>query len=375
MCVEIKYIGYFEDYLSNSKYKRSASLAAVAKMTYISKVLSELGYRVNIISLSHIEGGNGFEFGTTKRLFEKVILTKCLSWGVNNRISLYFRILYTYFWLFVKLLAVRRGEKILVYHSPWLALPIQIAKWLRGFDVLLEIEEIYADISSINSVFDKLEYYLIENSDCYLISSDLIKVKLNSQKKTVVLYGQYDVAPNLGAPKLDSKIHLLYAGIIDSEKAGAFNAIKAAEYLDENYVLHIVGFGEVDLLLDRIESVKKKTQCQIQYDGIKTGEEFIKYTQEFHIGLSTQNMVGCYLNSSFPSKILSYLCLGLNVVSCDIKCVRESAIGDLVTYYSDDSDDALAIAIKNMEIRDKEFIRYRINVENTKFKLQLRGLL
>ena len=61
-------------------------------------------------------------------------------------------------------------------------------------------------------------------------------------------------------------------------------------------------------------------------------------------------MIGEYLESSFPSKILSYLALGLRVVSSEIKCVTESKIASLVTYYSNDEPKAIAEAIKTIDM-------------------------
>ena len=169
---------------------------------------------------------------------------------------------------------------------------------------------------------------------------------------------------------------MLYTGIIDFEKRGAFNAIDATEFLDENYVLHVLGFGEVDKLKERIEELNKTNKCKIVYDGLLSGDDFIRYCQQCHIGLSTQSLTGDYLQTSFPSKILSYMCMGLPVVSCYISCVSESGIGDLVTYYHNDSAEDIAQAIKNVNLTNtRDNITKRMFELNISFSDELDNLI
>ena len=63
-------------------------------------------------------------------------------------------------------------------------------------------------------------------------------------------------------------------------------------------------------------------------------------------------MSGAYLQTSFPSKILSYLSMGLAVVSCYIECVSACRIGDLVTYYHEDTPEKIAEAIRSTSVQN-----------------------
>jgi hypothetical protein len=358
MIKNIKYIGFYSQ--QNLQYKRTSALSAMSKMNYVSNVISKLGYKTTIVSPSWIIG-KGLEFQKKIDLSEKRQLILAPSVGSQNRILTYLSILISQSWLLMYLLfKIKRNEKIIVYHSPWIVLPILLAKKIKGFKIILEVEEIYKDIQTIHPFLDTLEQSIFEKADTYIFSTELLERKLNtSNKPYVVLYGNYEVPITLANPFKDGKIHLVYAGIIDSHKAGAFNAIEVAPYLSNKYVIHVIGFGEVDKLEKRIYEINEFSECKVYYDGIKYGEEYTEFCQSCHIGLSTQNIEGVYVDSSFPSKILSYLALGLNVVSCDIKCVRESAISNLINYYSGNSIE-IAESIKKINLTEPKFFKNKI---------------
>lgn len=373
----IKYVGFYDPL--NSPENRVYSVAAVSKMNYVAKTLANIGYNVNIISPSWNSDS------ITSKLFFKSRIVKiddnifCRQWFsfyTNIRILRYIKIVLTLFWLFAYLLIhTRRGEKIIVYHSPWLSYPVLLAKKIRNFELVLELEEIYADITSLSKWFDKQELKIIQQSDKYILASDLLVKKIPSNKPFVILYGAYPRVKCEESFFNDGKIHILYAGIIDTAKAGAFLAIEIARYLPENYIIHIIGFGDVDLLNKKIIEINNSSLCKVVFDGEKRGKEFIDYCYNCNIGLSTQRSTGEYLNTSFPSKIISYLSMGLEVVSGDIECVKISKIGSLINYYQVDDPKYVAQTILNVKITDKNNKIRVIESLDNEFLLNLDMLL
>jgi hypothetical protein len=351
----IKYVGFYDPL--NSPENRVYSVAAVSKMNYVAQSLVNIGYRVELVSPSWINDTIGIKYFFKSRIIKVDKNIYCRQWFsfyTNIRVLRYLKIFLSLAWLFIFLIVhTKRGEKVIVYHSPWLAYPVLLAKKIRKFELILEVEEIYADVGSISKWFDKQEIRIIKLADKYILASDLLLTKVSSKKPHVILYGAYpkvrfdDIVIN------DGKVHVLYAGIIDTAKAGAFLAIEIARYLPENYMIHIIGFGEVELLIDKITDINSTSLCKIVYDGEIRGKDYIDYCSKCHIGLSTQRSTGQYVNTSFPSKIISYLSMGLEVVSCNIECVRVSKIGSLVNYYNGDDPYEVAHTILNLEIRDK----------------------
>jgi hypothetical protein len=279
-------------------------------------------------------------------------------------------------WLFSYLiLNTRKNEKILVYHSPWLSVPVTTARLLKKFEVILEVEEIYSDVSVIHSSFIFLERNLLFSADSYIYSTELLRNRINASKPHLILYGAYKTERPESLPDNDGKIHLLYAGIIDSHKKGAFNAVESTKYLPVQYVLHVIGFGETDKLCKRISELNPTNKCMVMYEGIKNGSDYVSFCQKCHIGLSTQSMEGTYSGSSFPSKILSYLSLGLRVVSCRIECIVESSIENLLTYYNTDSPQEIARAIMSVDVNEPYDSRAKIQQLDGEFVSALSKLL
>lgn len=373
---EIKYIGFYD--APNTNFKRVSALAATNKMDYIAETINNVGYQVHFVSPSWFADASSrakFHTETTIQLDKNKKLTLVPSIGSANKFLGYLKILLSLLWLFWWLLThTKKKEKIIVYHSPWLVLPVLWAKKIKGFQLILEVEEIYSDVSSLHTYFDKLEQNIFDKADCFLFSTELLAERLQIKKEYIVLYGNYKVYDQLAKPINDGKIHLIYAGIIDSEKAGAFNAIESAVYLNENYVMHIIGFGEVEKLKARIQEINSISKCKVTYDGIKINEEFISFCQSCHIGLSTQKMEGDYVSSSFPSKILTYMGLGLSVVSGNIEVVKKSKIAEFVHYYSSDTAVELAQAILNIEIMNVEKNKIIISQLNIDFKAQVKSM-
>jgi hypothetical protein len=375
---EIKYIGFYEE--QNSEKKRVSSLAATNKMDYIYDSIQEIGCEVCIVSPSWFNDSCILD---SKIINEENQLKKkkvkfVPSFFTPNKLTRFLKIAFSLLWLINYLVFfVKKGEKIIVYHSPWLAFPVLLAKRIKKFYLILEVEEIYYDISSINKFFTFFEKKIIDNADAFLFSTDLLQEKVNGvkNKPNIIIYGNYQVYEELSVPLNDGKIHLVYAGIIDSHKAGAFNAVESALYLNKNYAMHIIGFGEVELLKSRIEEINKTSQCKVLFDGTKYGDEYIKYCQQCHIGLSTQKMNGAYLDTSFPSKILSYLGMGLRVVSCYVDCVAKSEISDQVSYYMEDTPNAIAESILNIDMSVANNNKLKIMLLDEKFVSNLKKLI
>lgn len=95
---------------------------------------------------------------------------------------------------------------------------------------------------------------------------------------------------------------MLYVGVIGSHKRGAFNALESTTYISNQYVLHIIGFGETEKLCKRIEELNLLNQCQIIYDGIKSGQEYLDYCKKCHIGLSAHGAMDGSISSIVFSK-------------------------------------------------------------------------
>ena len=369
------YIGYY-DTPENIEENRNIVLSATNKMTYIISVLEKLGYKTKVVSVSATKNRQAYPAKQVK-LGEnsELLLFKTLPSGsVWKRWS---SRCYMRFQLFKYLIGVpKKDDKVMVYHSVAYANIIRWAKKIKKFKLVLEVEEIYADVNG-KEKDRKKEYKLFREADAFIFPTELLNEKVNIERRPYsIIYGTYQVEPDRNCKFNDSKIHCVYAGTFDPRKGGV--AAAAAGKLDSNYHIHILGFGnekDKKRMIEKIEELSKQGECKITYDGLLSGEEYIRFIQSCDIGLSTQNPDAEFNNTSFPSKILSYMANGLRVVSIRIPAIEGSAVGKYISYYNEQTPEKIADAIKAIDFSQKYNSRKILSDLDKSFQNELGSLL
>ena len=380
----MKYLAYY-DTPSNKAENRGYALAATNKMDYICSALNRIGVPVEIISASGTLNRKGC-WGKTIRISDRTILKlfACLGRGILPK-----RVLGRVFMrlqLFLYLLFhTKKGENVLVYHSLGYVNMVAFARRIKKFRLILEVEEIYADVNG-READRKKEYRVFSMADAYVFPTKLLHEKINTQNKPYVLiHGTYQVEPDRKydvfasdmQEKQPRKIHCVYAGTFDPRKGGAM-AAAAAEFLPANYHMHILGGGDqqsVERMQELIEELKQKCACGISYDGLLSGEDYIRFIQSCDIGLSTQNPDAAFNATSFPSKILSYMANGLRVVSIRIPAIESSAVGPYMYFYDKQTPEEIAKAIMRIDIRRTNAGRESVAELDAQFRTDLSGVL
>ena len=372
----MKYIGFYTQY--NSIIKRDCSMAAVDKMNYI---LSSLPQKQNLEVFSCSAAINSPSFFVKKEkcdIDNHVTLHFPPSFRVTNGFIKYLNSIWISLCLFFYLICkCTRKETIIVYHSTGYFISIILAKYIKKFKLVLEVEEYYGD-STKRVWYDQfIEDKTIEAADSYLFASDTLSSIINKNNKpSIIIYGSYCVRPQISRKFSDGLTHVIYAGTFDPKKGGARASILAAEFLNEMYHLHVCGFGseeEINAVKKEIEATSKRCKTRITYEGLLKGDNYISFLQKCDIGLSTQNPVGSYNDTSFPSKIISYMANGLSVVSINIKAVSTSKIGSFISLYNNPEPREIAWAIMSVSnVTDPRDIISQLDYE---FKQKIKGLL
>lgn len=344
---EIKYICYYD--MPGARIKRNYVLSATNKLDYIWRVLNRAGYTVEVISASNcVDPKIQYVKGSVQKIGENISLKLFPGMGgpkILQVLGRYWLLICFFVWF---LIHVRKGEKIIVYHSLGYCKLLSILKSLTGCYLIGEIEELYQDVSPQKKAVRRAEFEFIYKCDAYIFPTYLLNDKLNQAKKpNVIVHGIYEVEPSRGVKWNDSDIHVVYAGTFDPNK-GVTAAVAAAEYLPKGYHIHVCGFGserDTECLMRIIKETNAKTEATVTYDGLMSGESFICFLQKCQIGLCTQNPEASFNMSSFPSKILTYLSNGLRVVSIRIPAIEFSGVGDCISYYDTQSSKEIAEAI------------------------------
>lgn len=369
----MKYISFYD---TSDHEGRARCLSAVNKMDYICKSLEDIGKNVEIISASMISHKK--YKGRVEKISEHVTMRQFATVRAKGIIGKIFSKIYRFFTLlFFLFFNVKKGENVIVYHSLSYITPVKMAKALKKFRLILEVEEIYGDVTG-NKKTVKRELSFFKKADAYIFPTELLNEKINVQNKPyVIIHGTYQVEQDKKIPYNDGKIHCVYAGTLDPRK-GCCLVAESAEFLPENYHIHILGFGNDEdkkYLQNALLSVREKTACTITYDGLRSGEEYIQFIQNCDIGLSPQNPEAAFNETSFPSKVLSYLANGLRVVSINLKSITRSAVNDMLYYYKEGTPQALAEAIQSVDLSAPYNSRERIVKLDKEFKKELEILL
>lgn len=252
---------------------------------------------------------------------------------------------------------VKEKDVLLVYHSLTYINVLRRLRKRKRFTLLLQVCEIYADVSQ-DKKKRKKELQWINEADAYIFSTSNLAQSLNKNRKpSQVCLGTYKVDyDSVKKCNDDGFVHVVYAGTFDPRKGGGQAAAAAAEFLPSGYHVHIIGFGsekEVLLLKKQIEEVASSSSCKVTYDGCLSGHDYIEFIQRCDIGLCTQDPNAAFNATSFPSKILSYMSNGLSVVSAKIPAIVNSPVGDLITYYDAQTPEEIAKAILKVNLESK----------------------
>lgn len=351
----IKYLGRYdiEEYKNE---RRNYFISAKTKMDYISGALNDIGYKVEIISPAWTDNSKGYYRSRKHLLKDDISLLVGPSFGVKTSAFKIIPKIFSWIWLVLFLIfRTKKNEEIIVYHSMNLIIPLTIVKIIKQIRIVLEVEEIYTNIGKYNNVKKRLELQFFKNVDKYIFANEKLNELINIDNKPYcVLYGMYYTEEKYNERFADEKVHIVYAGIIN-EKKGSMISVDIALNLDENYHVHIIGYGDsnsIESLRRKIDHVKKSTKCEITFDGLYTGIDYVKYIQKCDIGLCPQIDDSKYNSSSFPSKISSYLSNGLRVVSIDTEVIRKSPFGNVLFLYEKQHAQDIANLIKAIDLKE-----------------------
>lgn len=373
----LKYVGYYDSH-ANESQRRTYSLAASTKMDYIVECLNRIGHEVQVVSASYTRNSRGYRGGVTQLEGRNTLrLFPTPPWGgrLRRAISVMWARAALLLWLIAN---TRYGEHVLVYHSLGYAKEVALARRIRGFRLVLEVEELYSDITG--SAGDRrMEDLVFGAADSYILPAEALNAIVNPRSRPhAVVHGTYRVEADLKQSFNDGRIHIVYAGTFDSRKGGAAMAIGAARFLDSRHHVHIIGSGtasDTDSVLSMIDEVSRQSDCRITFDGSLSGTNYASLVQSCDIGLSTQMSSARFSATSFPSKILSYMSNGLRVVSSRVPVVEESGVGDLVYYYDVDDPQQVAEAILNIDLSQHYDSRARLRALDASFTEDLSRLM
>lgn len=369
---KVVYLGYY----CNDLEKKKVSPAGNALMKYVINVIEKTNKELIVISPAQdniFSKKKVLKFSKRTEIYlpsyaNNVIFMKFVNRWRRNRN------------LYRELMSILEdGDNLIVYHS---LVYINVLKKIRKrkkVNLILQVCEIYADVINDHILKEK-EIKWIKSANKYIFSTQKIESVLNTEcKEYAICMGIYKYNDDKYINQFKDKlIHIVYAGTFDSIKGGCKTAIKIAPYLNCKYHLHILGFGtkrEISQIREMIDKISKNSSCKITYDGLKYGKDYINFIKSCHIGLSTQNPDKSFNDTSFPSKILSYMSNGLRVVSVKIPVIQESSLAKFLYLYDTQNSQEIANVIMNIDLNDDYDSKFIIDKLDKEFYIQLLDLI
>ncbi len=348
---------YYLSFFTNDKLKdedRVRNKASAIPVLYVTDAIKRSGNSVTCISASKTLGRKSCQ----KHIIEVDAMEKDVffkSLGKRGKITSFLGVLQTKYELIKFFLEkVKKHDTVIVYHSLFYIRLVSFLHKIIKFKLILEVAEIYSDVRGTNRL-RKTELRLCSKADAYLFfSNPLEKLINNGQKPYAISHGTYFEEP-VCSERLFEKNgvkHLVYAGTFNEKKGGAAIAARVAGYLPKNYHVHIIGSGtneEYARLQKTVSEISSKDCAAVSIDGCFSGYEYKKFLQSCDVGLSTQNSDGKFNDTSFPSKVTSYLSNGLRVVAGRIAALEQSAVNSLLYYYDGNDPKAIAQAVLNID--------------------------
>lgn len=373
MANKIYYLIHFDN-----KTNRNVTPSAITKGKYVASALASCSSEVEIVSLAYPTKDSQDE--VYYQVSENVICHLFKGKYSNNRI-----IRYLNHKLYDKKIRkylkqnVKKDDIVVVYHS---LANMKLVKYIKKNitdKIVYEVEEIYGDVINDEKAKTK-ELKAFKNASSYIFSNDYLNSIINTkQLPYVTCYGTYEIPTLYKEAFNDNLIHCLYAGTLDCQKQGAAIAINTARYLPNNYIVHILGFGtsqDLSYTKNLIDEINKQYGVtKVIYEGVKLNEEYLKFIQKCQTGLSTQNMDASFNDTSFPSKILSYMSNGLEVVSANIGVVKNSKISQYIHFYEVQDEKEIANVILNINLNAKSNNVDVVKELDKEFKEDLKAML
>lgn len=346
------------------------NVTGVLKMRYVVNQMQASGVSPYVVSLAQ-QAGKGF-FGALRKTVmggdvPLMYLAGFNGLGALGRIINNIIKLVELFFLLV--FRVQRTDKVVLYHNyPQTRFVAFIKRWIRA-DVIVEVEELYGYSPTEDRPWVEKEIRTVKRMDAFICVNEGMPRLLGLQEGSyVVNYGAGVIPQRTAARRNDGKIHVVYAGTIEAYKQGATTAVEAARYLTDNYVMHIIGFGEdeqIRRLGQRIDEVNQSQHRQaVVYDGCLSGDELDAYLFGCHIGLSSNVMRPNFANNSFPSKVITYMCHDLSVVLGYAEAFYNVPMSEGWTFYHEFTPETISAAIMSAPVVPEGYYHARIQQMN-----------
>ncbi len=350
---KVHYIGWYITPDSWGTYK--CAVAGMMKMRYVADQIQNAGCDLHILSLVEKQA-SGF-YASSQEEYEGKHIRYMGGVGSKNplmgRINSAIKHLTFAFYILFK---TSKKDLIVLYHSyDYTKLLAKLKRFIKR-NIVIEVEEIYGYNALCDMPWVDDEISQIKKFKKFTCVNDGIPRVLGLRPEDyVVIYGSAVFTKRTAERFNDGKIHVVYSGVIENKKLGASTALEVARCLPSNYMLHISGYARnkeiKSSIQKRIAEINTELgEERIRYEGFLSEEDLDKLLFSCHIGLSPNVLRPNFANSTFPSKIVNYMCHDLALV-ISYATAYDFPISEGWVFYHEQTPECIAEAVMKAEIK------------------------
>lgn len=362
---KIHYIGWYITDQEWGQYK--ANVPGMMKMRYVADQINKTGCDLRILSFADKVNSILYGKNIVKHEDRTIIYTGgCKNDGKIGRFVN--RLIKNFYFIIYILFCTKTDDLIVLYHSYGYTKLLARLNRIVNRNIVIEVEEIYGYNAIKDMPWVDDEIAQIKKFKKFTCVNDGIPQVLGLKREDyVVIYGA-GIFPERTAQRFDDgKIHVVYSGTIEGKKLGAMSAVEAAKCFSSKYKLHISGFGKpenIDILKRRIKEINEEVgEERIKYEGFLSEEDMHKLMFSCHIGLSPNVLRPNFANSTFPSKVVTYMCHDLSVV-ISYATAYDFPISEGWVFYREQTPECIASAVMSAEVKPVGYYRPRIENMN-----------
>lgn len=353
MVKRVHYIGWY--ITPNSWGKYNCVVAGMMKMRYVADQIQKTGCDLHILSLVEKQAA-GIYCGQNEEFEGKHIHYSGGAGSNNLLMGRLDRIIKHITFILYIIFRTSRKDLIVLYHSYYYTKLLANLKRFFKRDVVIEVEEIYGynalgDMPWVDDEISQIKRF--KKFTC--VNDGIPQILGLNPEDYVVIYGSA-VFPKRTMDRFnDGKVHVVYSGTLDYRKMGGPMALEVARLLSSQYMLHVTGYArnpeDEVAIKKRISEINAEFgEERVRYEGFLSEEDLHKLLFSCHIGLSPNVLRPNFANSTFPSKIVSYMCHDLAIV-ISYATAYDFPISEGWVFYHEQTPECIAEAVMKAEVK------------------------
>ena len=207
-------------------------------------------------------------------------------------------------------------------------LPNYLVSKLKGIPLIYDSHEIFCEVPELQNsptkkrIWEKLESWIVPKlKKCITVNQSIANYFTNKYKVPFIFVRNIPHYPKLVSLKsrselnlpLGKKIVILQGAGINIQR-GAEELVEAFQYLDDNYLLLIIGSGDVIQQLKE-NAVKFQLQNKVKFIDKIPASELRHYTSNSNLGVTIDKDSNMNYHFSLPNKVFDYMHAGIPILA------------------------------------------------------------